>query len=168
MRNIPYLVAGLDDADMIWLLSAGRLRMAFPGQKLIEAGKPVEQIYFLIEGELAVVGPDGGVVATLGAGDVIGEMSFVEQRAPSATVRVEGKSALLAVPRPTILERFEEEPQFAVRFYRALATFLSARLREATARVGVEPREDEETREAARAGATRFARLRELVLGKAG
>ena len=167
MAKIPHLVAGLSDADMIWLLSVGRLRMAFPGQTLIEAGREIEQIFFVIDGALAVVGADGATVATLEGGDVIGEMSFVERRPPSASVRVEAKSAMLAVPRPAILERFAEEPAFAARFYRALATFLSARLRETTARAP-HADGDEEAREAARTAASRFARLRELVLGKAG
>ena len=168
MANIPYFVAGLSDADMVWLLSVGRLRMVHPGQRLIEAGRAVEQLYFVIDGALAVVGPDGVAVATLGAGDVVGEMSFVEQRAPSASVRVEARTALLAVPRSTILERFEEEPRFAARFYRALATFLSTRLRVTTARSASADGVDEEAREAERVGASRLARLKELVLGKAG
>ena len=76
---------------------------------------------------------DGTPVASLGEGAVIGEMSFVERQPPSTSVVAVDRIELLAIPREAILERFEREPEFAARFYRSLATFLSERLRETTA-----------------------------------
>jgi CRP/FNR family cyclic AMP-dependent transcriptional regulator len=140
MRSAQYIVAGLNDADMIWLLSQGHLRSVRPRERLVEAGKPVMHLFFVIRGRLAVVTAAGATVTTLYESDVIGEMSFIEQRAPSVSVVGSAEKAeVLEIPRDTILKRFEQEPVFAARFYRALAVYLSARLRETTQAAIAEP-----------------------------
>ncbi|MBV9842373.1 MAG: cyclic nucleotide-binding domain-containing protein [Sphingomonadaceae bacterium] len=165
MANTLYIVAGLSDADMIWLLSTGSLKRLRGGERPIQAGKPVGDLFFVTQGSLAVVLPDGTQVATLEEGAVFGEMSFIESRPPSATVRAEGKGEILAIPRDRILERFEQEPRFAARFYRALALFLSERLRETTATANA-PRDADADAQAA-AGGERFRRALQMLRGKA-
>jgi CRP-like cAMP-binding protein len=165
MAHRLYLAAGLSDADMIWLLSMGGLRRLRDGDRPIEAGKPVTDLFVVMHGALAVTLPDGSQIATLGEGEVFGEMSFVESRPPGATVRVTGKAEVLAIPRQTILDRFEAEPQFAVRFYRALAMFLSDRLRETTSMAGAPRDEDAES---LRSGSERFRRALQVLRGKVG
>jgi CRP/FNR family cyclic AMP-dependent transcriptional regulator len=132
MRETQYIVAGLDDADMIWLLSIGALRRVKPGETLIVAGRPIAELYFVLEGKLAVALDDGTLVTRLSASDVIGEMSFIEQRVPAVTVTADEKSEVLSIPRRAIQARFDAEPAFAARFYRALAMALSHKLRETT------------------------------------
>lgn len=132
MRETQYIVAGLDDADMIWLLSVGALRRLKAGEVLIVAGKPIAELYFILDGTLTVALGDGTLVTKLSNSDVIGEMSFIEQRVPAVTVTAEGKSEVLAIPRRAIQTRFDAEPAFAARFYRALAMALSHKLRETT------------------------------------
>ena len=134
MRSAQYIVAGLSDADMIWLLSQGQLRGVRPHERLVEAGKPVAHLFFVVHGRLRVTTAAGAPVATLCESDVIGEMSFVEQRPPSVSVTAGAdKAEVLQIPRAAILARFDQEPVFAARFYRALAVYLSVRLRETTA-----------------------------------
>ncbi len=135
MRETPSIVAGLSDADMVWLLSIGKLRTIRAGERLVEIGRPVDDLYFVIRGRLAVLTPADVAVATLGESEVIGEMSFVDRRPPTVSVRAEERSELLMIPRQTILDRFDREPVFAARFYRAIALFLAERLRETTAAV---------------------------------
>jgi len=159
MQNARYIAAGLSDADMIWLLSMGKLRTLVAGDRLVTAGKPVQDLFFVISGEVSVVLESGRRVATLHRGDVVGEMSFVEKAAPQVSVIALERSEILAIPRKLILARFEEEPVFAWRFYRALAVFLSERLRETTAVVR-HGNEDEAKREKAdKAARIRFTRL---------
>ena len=131
MRNSLFILADLSDRDLIWLREAGEVRELGPGEWLIEAGRDVRHLFFVIDGGLAVLLPDGRRVASLGSGDVVGEMSFVEKRPPSASVAADVPTRLLAVPREAILARFERDSAFAARFYRTLAVFLSARLRTA-------------------------------------
>lgn len=132
MRNTLYILADLTDRDLIWLHSAGTLHTLAPGERLIEADREVNDLFFVLDGHLAVSARDGRRVATLTVGDVVGEMSFVERRPPSATVTAATTARLLAVPRHAILDRFSQDIAFSSRFYRALAVFLSDRLRAAT------------------------------------
>jgi len=154
MQNARYIAAGLSDADMLWLLSMGKLRTLKPGERLLAVGKPVVDLYFVISGVLDVRLADGTRVAKLHEGDVVGEMSFVERHSPLVSVLASEPTEMLAIPRKLILERFEQEPVFAARFYRALAVFLSERLRETTA--AVRAAHDEKADKEARA---RFSRL---------
>lgn len=159
------IVAGLSDADMIWLLSVGKLRGMRAGERLVEAGRTPDALFFVTSGALEVLLPDGTRIARLSEGEVIGEMSFLNSLPPTVSVRAEGKVEVLAVARGEILARFEREPVFAARFYRALATFLAARLRETTARRGAYDMEAPETIE--RTG-ERFRGLVGRFRGRAG
>ena len=163
MRNTHYIVAGLSDADMIWLLSMGKLRSLKPGDALVTAGRAVQDLFFVTRGSFAVTLKDGAHIATLRNGDVVGEMSFIERHPPSASVRAAETAEVLGIPREAILARFKQEPEFAARFYCALATFLSARLRETTAAVR-SAQEHEDTQKAADAAGARFGNLFKKIL----
>ena len=170
MRNSLFILSDLDDRDLIWLNAAGALRRLGPGDRLIEAGREVRHLFFVIDGSLAVTLPDGRRVATLGSGDVVGEMSFVEKRPPSASVVAEGTARLLAVPRDAILARFEGDAAFAARFYRALSVFLSDRLRTATGGTvgeGADGELDEGLLDTMHVAGDRFIRLIALLEGRA-
>ena len=158
MQNAPYIAAGLSDADMLWLLSVGKLRRFEAGAQLVVAGKPVDDLYFVVSGLLAVMLDDGTRLAQLHQGDVVGEMSFVERHSSLVSVVAEQTTEMLAIPRKLLLERFEQDPVFAARVYRALAVFLSERLRETTAVVRATG-EDGLREKADKAARERFAKL---------
>lgn len=132
MRKALYILGELEDRDIIWLSRAGEVRGLGAGEMLIEAGREVTELYFVTDGTLEVT-TGAGRIAILALGDVIGEMSFVEKRLPGASVAALDDARVLAVPRDAILAEFERDSGFAARFYRALAVFLSDRLRTATA-----------------------------------
>ncbi|MBY8974307.1 cyclic nucleotide-binding domain-containing protein [Rhodobacteraceae bacterium NNCM2] len=143
MRKALYILGDLDDHDLIWLSSNGRLRQAGAGEVIIRAGEPLRELFFVTQGELAVLSPGGETVAKLGVGDVIGEMSFVEKSSPSVSVAALGPTRLLAIPREALLAEFAANQGFAARFYRALAVFLSDRLRSTTGAVTGEELDNE-------------------------
>lgn len=159
MQNARYIAAGLSDSDMLWLLSVGKLRRLATGERLVAAGKPVDDLFFVTSGLLGVVLEDGKRVAQLHTGDVVGEMSFVERHSPLVSVVAEEPTEMLCIPRKLILQRFEQEPVFAARFYRALAIFLSERLRETTAAVKAASEEEHSRAKADKAARARFSRL---------
>ena len=159
VQNARYIAAGLSDSDMLWLLSVGKLRLLKQGEKLVTAGKALSDIYFITGGRLGVVLDDGSRVAHLHQGDVVGEMSFIERAAPVVSVIAEEPTEILTIARKVILERFDEEPLFAARFYRALAIFLSERLRDTTASVRLPGDEESRREKADRAARARFAKL---------
>ncbi|MGA7413228.1 MAG: cyclic nucleotide-binding domain-containing protein, partial [Bryobacteraceae bacterium] len=75
----------------------------------------------------------GREVARLLSGEVMGEMSFVDNAPPSATVLALEPSLVLDIPRRRLNTKLAEDSAFAARFYRALAMSLAARLRHSVA-----------------------------------
>ncbi|MEM0921715.1 MAG: cyclic nucleotide-binding domain-containing protein [Pseudomonadota bacterium] len=129
MRKALYILGDLEDRDIIWMSRQGNMRSLDPGEALVTAGREIADLFFVTEGTLVVTLPGGIELAELGTGDVVGEMSFVEKRPPSANVTATEPSRVLAVPKTAMLAAFREDPAMAARFYRALAVFLSDRLR---------------------------------------
>ncbi|WP_416908121.1 MAG: cyclic nucleotide-binding domain-containing protein [Polymorphobacter sp.] len=166
MRKALYILADLEDRDMLWLAQHGHVRALADGAVLIAAGQPIDDLFFVTDGEFAVISPAGQPLATLGLGDVAGEMSFVEKALPSATVRAQGAARVLAVPRAAILAAFAQDAGFAARFYRALAVFLSDRLRSLSAPVGGTAELDEGLLDTLSDAGDRFVRLIALLEGR--
>ncbi len=134
MSSATTLLEQFTDADVDWLLDSNEERHVGAGETVIAAGEPVDAIYLVLEGVLAIEGSDAArPVDVVGPGDIVGEMSFVEQRTPATTVAALEASLLLVVPHDALRARAEQEPAFAARLYRALAVLLSDRLRRARA-----------------------------------
>lgn len=122
------ILGDLHDEDLIWLSKNGTVKQLYPGDALIEADHEIDHLFIVTQGNMSVV-VDGREVAEALTGDVLGEMSFVEKCTTSAEVVARTTSRALAVPRTALLAEFGSNTAFAARFYRALAVFLSDRLR---------------------------------------
>jgi CRP/FNR family cyclic AMP-dependent transcriptional regulator len=131
MRKALYFLGILNDSDIDWLVAAGGRREIATGCNLIEEGRPIDSVYLVIDGVFAVrtVALGNREVARLMSGEVMGEMSFVDQAPPSATVQAVEPSFVLDIPRRRLNIKLAEDPGFAARFYRALSMFLASRLR---------------------------------------
>lgn len=80
--------AGLVNAQLSHLVTAGNWRNIEPGARLTQQGKPVEDLVLLCTGS-AWVEVDGKTVAKLHAGTFCGEMAFISGEPASATVTVD-------------------------------------------------------------------------------
>jgi CRP-like cAMP-binding protein len=138
VRKALFFLAILDDADVDWLVSIGTRREVLPGAQLIDEGRAVDHIYLVIDGLLVVRSARTGDVdiARLHSGEIVGEMSFVDSRPPSASVVCVEPATVLAIPRAALAQKLAADVAFAARFYRALAVFLSDRLRTTSSRLG--------------------------------
>jgi CRP/FNR family transcriptional regulator, cyclic AMP receptor protein len=148
MKKVLFLLGQLTDDDVEWLLANGRKERVESGQVLIREGQQTDALYVLLQGALEVsfasrgqrsLGrstPTGPAPVQLGSGEVVGEMSFIDARPPSATVIAVEPAVVLAVPRSVLATHLEEDAAFAARFYRALAVFLSHRLRNMVGQLG--------------------------------
>jgi bacteriocin-type transport-associated protein len=138
MRKVFFLLGQLSDLDVEWLLARGARQRVPAGTVLIEQGRPVSAVFLILAGTLTVTfrGLGGDQAVRLGCGEVVGEMSFIDARLPSATVTAAEDSVVLAVPRAELSRKLEQDPAFAARFYRAVAMFLSHRLRATVGRLG--------------------------------
>jgi CRP/FNR family cyclic AMP-dependent transcriptional regulator len=134
MRKVLFLFGQLNDDDVEWMLRAGQKRFVPTGGVLIEQGVPVDSVFILLEGKLAVsLRSRRGAereLARLNAGEIVGEMSFVDARPPSATVRAAEDSTVFALSKTTLNAKLAADQGFGARFYRALAIYLSTTVRE--------------------------------------
>ena len=131
MQKVLYILGELNDEDIEWLIANGTRQRIPAGVAIIEEGRPASALYIVLDGTLvATVGSLAGQeVERLGTGEIVGEMSFVDARPPSATVRARDEALVLTVPRDRLAARLHEDTGFAARFYKAIAIFLSDRLR---------------------------------------
>ena len=169
MRKVLYLMGIMDDRDVEWLGKSGTAKYVPSGAVLIREGSAIEDVFIVLDGRLSVSVKATGdsEVASLLAGEVVGEMSFVDSRPPSATVVAAQDSYLLVLPRAVLSDKLNADAPFAARFYRAVATLLADRLRKTTSHLGygkwteeTDPDElDEALMDGASRGAMRFDRL---------
>jgi bacteriocin-type transport-associated protein len=131
MKKVFFLLGELDDDDIDWMVSTGIREEVTAGTVLIQEGKPIDTLLILLDGTLSVSvsALEGKTIARLTSGAVVGEMSFADARPPSATVQAVETSLILSIPRQSLLDKLQEDQGFASRFYRAIAVFLSTRLR---------------------------------------
>jgi len=131
MRTTIALSEGLRDEDMLWLFQVGEEKVVHPGTALVHEGVHPNAIFIVIRGGFSV-----GVetlanepLAKLGAGELIGEISFLEGSPASATIVAEEESTVLVVDSQVLNERVRENTAFAARMYRAFALVAERRLR---------------------------------------
>lgn len=138
MRKTLMLLGVLDDSDIEWLVAQGEQKRITPGTVLIQEGGPIDALYIILSGRftVAVSSVHEPAIATLLAGEIVGEISFVDSRPPLASVIATDDSRVLSIRRDKLLAKIERDHSFAARFYRALAAFLADRLRTTTGRLG--------------------------------
>ena len=146
MRKVLFLLGQLSDDDLEWMLRAGHKRSLQKDDVLIRQGVPVEDVYILLEGQLAIwlklrKGPEREI-ARLQAGEIVGEMSFVDARPPSATVKALEDSTVFGISKAVLSAKLATDQGFAARFYRALAIYLSTTVRERHRALGYGSEED--------------------------
>lgn len=136
MRKVLFILGQLHDEDIEWMISVGSKKTHAAGEVMIEANRQVGYLYFVLSGTFSIKMPSGASIATLQKGEILGEMSFIEASPPVVSVVAIEKASVLAIPHEAIRERMDENPAFASRMYRAIALFLSDRLRKTMGQLG--------------------------------
>jgi CRP/FNR family cyclic AMP-dependent transcriptional regulator len=141
MRKALHLLGILNDVDVEWIAGNGIRRYVRSGTTLIREKMPIDSMYILLEGQLSVYTEalKGLQLAVLLPGEIVGEISFVDSRLPTASVMAVADSELLALPRNVLLLKLEKDTAFAARFYRAIAAFLADRIRTTVGKFGYGP-----------------------------
>jgi len=178
VRKVLYVLGQLSDQDVDWLARAGK-RVRMPqGTQLIQYGVPLSQLFLILDGEVAIQTSKGFELARIGAGEILGEMSLVDARPPSASAIVAQDAYVLAIDKAALNARLESDTGFAARFYRAIAIFLSERMRSTVGRMGygdddaagATPADDEDELDAnvldnVHLAGSRFERLLQKLMG---
>ncbi len=113
------------------------------GQYLLRRGESGGDVYLVRAGALDIVDtrttPEV-IVAGVKAGDLLGELSFLDDAPRSADVRASADSDVLRWARDDMLALLEREPEFALAFWQAIARITALRSRRSNERVA--PRQD--------------------------
>ena len=103
-------VISLFPDDVLARLTAGSEERAYgPGETIVRAGEPGEELYVILEGSVSVE-RDGRTRRTLGAGDFFGEIAVLTGSVRTADVIAVGAVRCLAVPRDLLRQAVEAEP----------------------------------------------------------
>lgn len=107
-----------------------------PNQILLKEGEHSSSMYWVQNGQLVVTKKRGAEEVVLGhiySGELVGELSFLDQEARSATVKAVTESELIKIPQETIDNIFKTQPKWL----EILVKTLSERLRKANARIKI-------------------------------
>ncbi len=115
--------------------------MAWPvdieaGKILIREGEDSHSMYLVQEGQLVVTRKDGDKDVILGhihSGELVGEMSFLDQQPRSATVKATTDCKLVQIPLRTIEEVLKTQPEWVEVFIKTLV----GRIRKADAKIKI-------------------------------
>lgn len=124
------LFHGLDEAELVILLSQAELINFAQGQYPIREGEQGRHLYVLLSGQVRISKRAFGiqkVLRDLGPGECFGEMSLIEYRSRSASVKALTACRLLRLGS----EDIEVLPEITSKLYRNIAVLLSRRLRHA-------------------------------------
>jgi signal transduction histidine kinase len=116
LRRLP-LFAGLSDPDLDQLYQLAELVAVTRGQKLIEEGDTGDTLYVVLDGMFEATKRSGQrelVIGTCNPGEVIGEMSLMEQAPRFASVCAITDSRLLKISQASFEQLLTSSPSAAV------------------------------------------------------
>lgn len=118
--------------------SIGETKRIAEGAYLIRAGELDSTLFAIEDGHLDIIGLDDGkqtVLATVGPGDVIGEVSFIDDSPRSVSVKAGEETVVRAWDKRTLSEALAFDPQLLAKFSVAMNELLVERLRDMSRRV---------------------------------
>ncbi len=128
INDVP-LLARLSTDDRKALAAAGRLRTYAQGDVIVRQGDPGDAMHVIIEGEVRIfiANAEGNevTIATMGPGDIIGELSLLDGRPRAATMVTNAPTRTFSVSRKAFTEWLESRPAAAL----ALLATLAGRVR---------------------------------------
>ena len=101
------------------------------GETLFEEGEIGDEAYLIIKGEVEIyqrVGNKDNIIANLGKGEIIGEMSLIDNQPRMASARVTGDATLMVISQASLKRRLQRLHQ-EDRVMRRLLDVLVHRLR---------------------------------------
>jgi signal transduction histidine kinase len=122
LRAAP-LFAQLPQEDLERLATRAEPVSLAAGELLLKEGDPGDALYVVVDGELEVSKQSGGVEISLnrvGPGTIQGEMSAIEGRPRSASVRAVTAVRVLRIPRDALLHVFGVAPESAFAILRVV------------------------------------------------
>ena len=129
------LFQAFSDRDRAAVARALREHRVRKGQVLFREGDEGSEMYLVRQGEIvvskAVTGPVEQVLARMGPGDFVGEMSLFDRAPRSATIQADAAAdaVLLVFDRGSLEALMEANPRAAASFFQALVQVFIERMR---------------------------------------
>lgn len=124
IRAVPMFADASESALELLAAAADEVTVS-PGQHLVTQDRISHDAYVLENGSAEVI-VDNEVVAEIPAGELIGELAFLDPGPATATVRTKTEVGLLVIPHNRLDAIVAESPQML----RSMAGELAARLRQ--------------------------------------
>ncbi len=129
------LFKGLDPGELAAIAQVAHRRSVERGTVIFEAGDEASDVFVLASGKVKIVtlSPEGKelILATLGAGQVFGEMALIESAPRSASAIADTAAELVGINRSDFQRLLENHPGISLK----LLQILSGRLRRANSRM---------------------------------
>jgi extracellular factor (EF) 3-hydroxypalmitic acid methyl ester biosynthesis protein len=153
MHEALTLLGGLNESDIAWIFDTASEQQVIANTVIIKEGTHPDSLFIVLEGLVGVqLSLFGDLqLATLGPGELVGEISFLEKCPASATIRAVENTLLLALPRTKLEAKLEGDLGFAYRLHKSFAILATRRLRERVGLLGRRLRERPESERVASA-----------------
>lgn len=144
MNTVEALAASIvcryiEDDDVEFIHAAGTISELAAGKTLFCEGDPGGSLFVILSGKLQIwkkAGPsDLLLLATLGPGEILGEISLVDISPRSALATAETAATLFELNRRDVMNLLRSRPVAAGRILWAILETLSLRLRDMNAEV---------------------------------
>lgn len=155
IKDVLLIFGQLNESDLSWFVDNGIMQRLSQKDTLISQGGAVDALYLLLRGKMAVSVSQSNdnpltrifaaleenqsveqEIARLYKGEIVGESTFVDRRLPYTTVKAIEDSLVLAIPRPKLIAKLEQDVGFSTRFYQAITTLLANRWEMMMNRIG--------------------------------
>jgi len=138
MKRVLFVLGQLSDNDIEWMINNGSKHSLRQGDYLVQQGEMIEHIHIVLAGGFRIfnrANPELSI-AHIGSGEIVGEMSFLDERPPSVSAIATEASSVYSISLEKMKRYMEVDTRFAARFYYSIGLFLSDRLRKTTGRLG--------------------------------
>ena len=118
--------------------SIADVRHIAEGAYLIHAGEVDSSLFAIEDGHLDIIlmrDDEPAVVATVGPGDVLGEVSFIDDSPRTVSVKAGEDTTVRVWDKRTLSESLAFEPQLLAKFAVAMSELLVERIRDTARRV---------------------------------
>jgi CRP-like cAMP-binding protein len=120
------LFKGLSPEELMKLMSMGLTAAIHKGERIFKKGTVGEEMYVILEGKVKIVDEDK-VIATLGKGEMFGEMALFSDEPRNATAMAEESSSFFLLTKRSLHELFTR--RIAITLLLNVVGKLSERLR---------------------------------------
>ena len=125
-------LGGVAETYLDDLVEIARVEEYEEGDELFAEGQPVDSVYLVVHGEVALEVSASGInpqhVLTVGAGESLGWSALMERRRRTLTARATAPTTVIRIDGQQLLEMCELNPGFGFEIMRNTASALATRL----------------------------------------